>query len=345
MKQLLFGVHLPVMGFSSDSNISNNSDSNNKKKQPFTREQILSIARKAESLGYDSLSVNDHIVFRTSWLDSLSTLSAVAAVTNRIKLGTSILNIVVRNPVICAKALSAIDILSSGRLFAAGVGPGSHKGDYDVCGIPFEQRWSRFNEALEILHIFWNNGTREEQDDDDLRSSTSTLHVDYNGKYYQLEKISIGPKPFQKPHPPIFIGTWGSSEAGLRRAAKYGDGWMASAYNITPDKFREKWNILLSYRKRLGRDIESFENSVMSMFGYIDNDKDKVDRMVKDILSPALGRPAQQLENLLLFGSVEECIQKINALSEAGVKRIHFWPISDFEGQIEIFRKEIVSQY
>ena len=344
MKQIVFGVHLPVMAFNSSSG-SNKRDTGKEKQQPNTREQILSIAIKAESLGYDSLSVNDHIVFRTSWLDSLSTLSAVAAVTNRIKLGTSILNIVVRNPVICAKALSAIDILSSGRLFAAGVGPGSHKGDYDVCGIPFEQRWSRFNEALEILHVLWNNGEREEQDDDDLKSSTSILHVDYNGKYYQLEKISIGPKPFQKPHPPIFIGTWGSSEAGLRRAAKYGDGWMASAYNITTDKFRQNWNILLSYRKRLGMDSESFENSVMSMFGYIDSDKDKVHRMVKDILSPALGRSVEQLENLLLFGSVEECIQKINALSEAGVKRIHFWPISDFEGQIEIFRKEIVSHY
>src|SRR5919199_6443934 len=134
MKRLLFGVHLPVMGFSSDSSISNNNRSNNKKNrgkkkkhQYYAREQILSIARKAESLGYDSLSVNDHIVFRTSWLDSLSPLSAVAAITNSIKLGTSILNIVVRNPVVCAKSLAAIDILSSGRLFAAGVGPGSYK--------------------------------------------------------------------------------------------------------------------------------------------------------------------------------------------------------------------------
>src|ERR687887_207880 len=354
MKQLLFGLHLPVMGFSRDhSGINNNIGSNNNKKnaekekqqQSFTKEQIFSIARKAESLGYASLSVNDHIIFRTGWLDALSTLSAVAAVTNRIKLGTSIPNIVVRSPVICANSLSAIDILSSGRLFAAGVGPGSHKADYDVCGIPFEQRWSRFNEALEILHILWDNGKREEQDDDDLRSSTSTLHEEYNGKYYQLEKISIAPKPFQKPHPPIFIGTWGSSEAGLRRAAKYGDGWMASAYNITPDKFIEKWNILLSYRKRLGKYDESFENCIMSMFGYIDKDEDKVHRMVKDTLSPVLGRPIEQLENLLLFGSVEECIQKIDAFHEAGVKRIHFWPISDFEGQIEIFRKEIVSHY
>ena len=354
MKQLLFGLHLPVMEFSSDrSSTSNNGGSNNskngvkEKRQQFTREHILSIARKAESLGYDSLSVNDHIVFRTSWLDSLSTLSAVAAVTNRIKLGTSILNIVVRSPVICANSLAAIDILSSGRLFAAGVGPGSHKADYDVCGIPFEQRWSRFNEALQILHILWDNGWEEEEDDDDNgKSITPTLsYIDYVGKYYLLEKTSMAPKPFQKPRPPIFIGTWGSSEAGLRRAAKYGDGWMASAYNITPDKFKEKWNQLLSYRKRLGKESESFENCIMSMFGYIDNDKDKVHRMVKDILSPALGRPAEQLENLLLFGSVEECIQKINAFHEAGVKRIHFWPISDFEEQIEIFRNGIVSRY
>ncbi len=129
IKKLAFGVHLPVMGF--DSNTSSSNDNRNgvrEKERPYSREQILSIARKAESLGYDSLSVNDHIVFRTSWLDSLCTLSSVAAITDRIKLGTSIVNIVVRTPVLCAKSLSAIDILSSGRLFAAGVGPGSHKG-------------------------------------------------------------------------------------------------------------------------------------------------------------------------------------------------------------------------
>ena len=316
MEKILFGVHLPVMGFDNTNHEKKGID-----ESPDAREQILSIIKKAEFLGYDSLSV----------------LSAAAAVTNKIKLGTSILNIVVRTPVICANALSAIDILSSGRLFAAGVGPGSHKGDYDVCGIPFEQRWSRFKEALEILYKLWDY-TQAEQN--------SVLDkVDYNGKHYQLEKVSFAPKPYQRPHPPIFIGTWGSSEAGLKRVAKYGDGWMASAYNITSDKFKEKWDILLSYRKRLGKDTDSFENSIMSMFGYIDNDKYKVRKVVKDILSPALGRPAQQLEDSLLFGSVEECTQKINAFYEAGVKRIHFWPINDFEEQIEIFKKDRACNY
>ena len=83
----------------------------------------------------------------------------------------------------------------------------------------------------------------------------------------------------------------------------------------------------------------------MSMFGYIGNNKYKGRKMIKDLLSPALGRPAEQLEKSLLFGSVEECIQKINAFYEAGVKRIHFWPISDFEEQIEIFKKDIACNY
>ncbi len=299
---------------------------------PISREQIISFARKAEELGYDSLSVNDDIVFKTDWLDAISSLSAIAAVTNRIKIGTSILNVVVRNPVICAQALSSIDIISEGRLFA-GLGPGSSKGDYDACGVPFEDRWKRFSEALEVIHALWN-----EKDEPDSQS------LDYEGKYYRLKGASIQPKPYQKPHPPIMIASWGS-EQGLRRVAKYGDGWMASAYNITPAKFREKWTLLLNYRKEMNKDVEQFENSLMTMFGYIDNDKEMVQSMVKKVLSPSLGRSADELNNLLLFGSSDACIKKISLLYESGVKRIHFWPINNYLQQIEIFFKEIVKNF
>lgn len=119
--------------------------------------------------------------------------------------------------------------------------------------------------------------------------------------YYKMRNVSTEPQPVQKPHPPILIGSWGS-EAGLKRVAKYGDGWMASAYNITPEKFKEKWKTVLSYRSFNNKDIKSFQNSMMSMFGYIDNDKEKVHGMVKNILSPALGRSPEDLERLLLFG-------------------------------------------
>jgi alkanesulfonate monooxygenase SsuD/methylene tetrahydromethanopterin reductase-like flavin-dependent oxidoreductase (luciferase family) len=295
------------------------------KVEPTTNEQIISLAQYAEALGYDSLSVNDHIVFHTSWLDAISTLSAVASSTTHISIGTSILNIVVRNPVVCAKALAAIDILSSGRLFA-GVGPGSHRGDYDACGIDFNERWPRFSEALEILVKLLSNSN----------STSGSRAFDYSGQYYNLKDILLMPKPVQKPHPPIYVGSWGS-DVGLKRLARHSNGWMASAYNITPEKFKEKWNFLVDYRKSLGKAKaleEPFDNSVMSMFGYIDDNKDKVRKVVKEILSPALRRPAEDLEQMLLFGSLDECLGKIRNLVDAGVKRIHFWPMLDYKNQI-----------
>ena len=300
-----------------------------------TKEQIISLAQYAEALGYDSLSVNDHIVFHTSWLDALSTLSAVAASTTRILIGTSILNIVVRNPVVCAKALAAIDILSSGRLFA-GVGPGSYRGDYDACGIDFSERWPRFSEALEILVTLLSS------DNNNNNNSGNSRPFDYKGKYYTLKDVLLTPKPVQKPHPPIYVGSWGS-DIGLKRVAKYSNGWMASAYNITPAKFKEKWNFLLAYRKSLGKkeEEEPFDNSVMTMFGYIHDDKDKVREVVKEMLSPALRRPAEDLEQTLLFGSLDECLRKIRNLVDAGVKRIHFWPVLDYEDQISKFKTGI----
>ncbi|HKQ22486.1 MAG TPA: hypothetical protein VJS91_10635 [Nitrososphaeraceae archaeon] len=123
------------------------------------------------------------------------------------------------------------------------------------------------------------------------------------------------------------------------------NGWMASAYNITPDKFKEKWNLLLAYRKDLNKDVNSFENSVMTMFGYIDDDNEKVHEMAKNVLSPALGRSAEELENLLLFGSTDQCLKKIKQLYESGVQRIHFWPVNDYIRQIEKFSKEIMPNF
>ena len=299
-----------------------------------TKEQIISLAQYAETLGYDSLSINDHIVFHTSWLDAISTLSAVAASTTHILVGTSILNIVVRNPVVCAKALAAIDILSSGRLFA-GVGPGSYRGDYEACGIDFNERWSRFSEALQMIVMMLTSSDNNNNGNDMLFA--------YKGRYYTLKDALLTPKPVQKPHPPIYVGSWGS-DVGLKRLAKYSNGWMASAYNITPAKFKEKWNFLLAYRKSLGKEEdELFDNSVVSMFGYIHDDKDKVHKVVREILAPALRRPAEDLEQMLLFGSIDECLRKVRNLVDAGVKRVHFWPVLDYEDQIRIFKNGISS--
>ena len=92
----------------------------------------------------------------------------------------------------------------------------------------------------------------------------------------------------------------------------------------------------------MGKDTTRFGNSVVSMFGYIDNNKEKIRKIVRDVLSPVLGRSSDELEGLLVFGSIDECIKKIKVFLEAGVNSIHFWPVNDYLEQIEIFSKEII---
>jgi len=312
-ERIVFGVHLPVMMFSRGC---------------LDSKEIREFAESAEDQGFDFISVNDHVVFRTGWqiLDPLASLAIATSATSKIRLGTSILNIVVRNPVVAVKALSSLDVLSAGRLFA-GVGAGSHKPDYDACGVAFEEKWPRFTESLEVLRRLWSESP-----------------ASYHGEFYTFENLVMEPKPIQRPHPPIWIGSWGS-DRGLRRVARYGDGWMASAYNITPEGFSEKWKRLRFYAEELGRDPNLIGNAVVTMFTYLSKDQDKARLVVKSTLSPALGRPPEELGRLLPFGTPEQCIQKIRRLAEAGVKRVHIWPVQDELEQMETFSDQVMPQF
>jgi probable F420-dependent oxidoreductase len=306
-----FGVHLPVVMFGS--------------RCPDSKE-IREFAERAEKLGFDFISANDHMVFRAGLLDPLVSLTIAATATSKIRLGTSILNIVVRSPVVAAKALSSLDVLSSGRIFA-GVGPGSHKPDYDVCGIAFEERWPRFTESLEVLERLWSESP-----------------ASYRGKFYTFENLVMEPKPIQRPHPPIWVGSWGS-DRGLMRVAKYGDGWMASAYNITPEGFCERWQRLRLYAEELGRDPSLLGNAVVTMFTYLSKDRQKTTLVAESTLAPVLERPWEQLQKRLPFGTPEQCTQKIRRLAEAGVKRVHIWPVQDELEQMEIFSDQVMPQF
>jgi Luciferase-like monooxygenase len=197
------GVHLPLMSF---------------------RDEALSLRRLAEAVDaardceFAAISVNDHFVFSTPWLDGPTALASVIDRSGDMTLATTVTLPVLRGPVLLAKALAAIDVLSEGRLIAA-LGPGSSSRDYDLLGIPFDERWKRFDEAIPTLRALLNR--------DDRR-------LDAN--YYALPAgVELAPAPHRVRGIPLWIGSWGS-RAGLRRVAGAGDGWLASAYNTTPER-------------------------------------------------------------------------------------------------------------
>jgi probable F420-dependent oxidoreductase len=302
-----YGAHLPLIDLAGQS---------------WTLHRLLEYAQTAESVGFQALSANDHLVFGRPWLDGPTALAAVLSRTGQMALATTVALPVVRGPVALAKSLAAIDLLSGGRL-VVGVGPGSSARDYAAVGVPFEERWKRLDEAVQALRALWlGDGTP------------------YRGKFYSTEGVMLEPRPAQRSGPPIWIGSWGS-EAGLRRVARLGDGWLASAYNTTPEAFAAAWGRVADQLEAFGKDPNRFPNAIATMFFYVTEDRATLERIVRDVLTPTLRRPEQELRELLLVGSTEDCAQKLAAYRAAGAQRIFLWPVEDELRQLATFQERV----
>ena len=302
-----YGAHLPLIDLD---------------RQPWTLHRLLEYAQTAETMGFQALSANDHLVFGRPWLDGPTALAAVLGRTGRMALATTVALPVVRGPVALAKSLAAIDLLSGGRL-VVGVGPGSSARDYAAVGIPFEERWKRLDEAVQALRALW------------LGEGTP-----YRGEFYSTEGVTLEPRPAQRSGPPIWIGSWGS-EAGLRRVARLGDGWLASAYNTTPVAFAADWRRLADQLEVLGKDPNRFPNAIATMFFYVTEDSATSERIVRDVLTQTLKRPEQELRERLLVGPAEDCAQKLAAYRAAGAQRIFLWPVEDELRQLATFQERV----
>ena len=274
-------------------------------------------------MGFGALAANDHLLFPRPWLDGPTALAAVLAVTGRMTLATTVALPVVRGPVALAKSLAAIDVLSGGRL-VVGVGPGSSGRDYAAVGIPFAERWERLEEAVRALRALWRGEGRP-----------------FEGRFYSTEGITLEPHPAQRPGPPIWIGSWGS-EAGLRRTARVGDGWLASAYNTTPEAFANGRRRLAEHLRAAGKDPDRFPNAVATMFFHVTENRAAAERIIQDMLVPMLNRPEEELRRRLLVGPAQECAEKVSFYRAAGAQCLFLWPVEDEVRQLNVFRERVV---
>lgn len=292
--------------------------------QRFDVDHLARYVETAVELGFEAVCANDHVVFGSPWLDGPTALSAVVSYSGNARLVTTVANPVVRGPAVLAKALAALDVLSSGRV-VAGLAPGSSEGDYASVGVPFAQRWERFDEAV--------------------RATRALLRGDsFVGTHYTVDE-PLTPLPVQPGGPPLWLGSWGS-DAGMRRVARLGDGWLASAYNLGADEFRAGW---ASLRERLagrGRDAEGFATALGTMWFHID--ALRADDVLTNRLAPVVHRPVEQLRKRLAFGTGEAVLEKVAAFREAGVQWMFVWPVGDRVGddveQLHRFNNEIVAR-
>lgn len=189
------------------------------------RDAILGIAKTAETLGFDSVWVSDHIVipeshqgFGNVFYEPIATLTYIAALTTKIYLGTSVIILPYRNPIILAKMVSTLDVLSNGRVIL-GVGTGWLKEEFQALGVPYEKRGKMTDEHIQVLKTLWGQERPK-----------------FIGMYNKFEDINFLPKPIQKPCPPIWIG--GNSRKAIERAVNLGHGWHPEG--LTPEEVKEK---------------------------------------------------------------------------------------------------------
>jgi probable F420-dependent oxidoreductase len=178
---------------------------------------IVRVARTAESAGYESIWTGEHVVLidpqeapspsppETRMVDTVAALAFAAAHTERVKLGSGIILLAQRNPVVLAKELASVDVLSKGRLIF-GVGVGYVPGEFEAIGVPYEERGARTSEHIEAIRALWTQDKPE-----------------FEGRFSSFSGIQSHPRPVQQPHPPILVG--GMSPPAYRRAVAHGDGW------------------------------------------------------------------------------------------------------------------------
>ena len=280
---------------------------------------------KMEQLGFDSLWVWDHVLLGVEpnfpIIEALTLLTAIAARTKKIKLGTGILVLPLRNPVLLAKQLSSMDLLSGGRLIM-GMASGWYKREFDAVGVPFEQRGKIMDENLEIVTKFWTEPMVKGQ--------------------YAYHKIPAGvmyPKPVQKPRPPILIG--GYVDRVLKRAAVAGDGWLTYFYR--PDSFARSWSKIRDFAKEAGKDPDHLLNGAQLPIR-IGKSRAAVESEMMEWLGKEWDYAAwsESTKDSAVIGTVDECVEQLKAHLAVGVQKLIFVPYRYEMEQIEIIAREII---
>jgi F420-dependent oxidoreductase-like protein len=285
-----FGVFLPFYSFRGEANDS---------LSLFA--QIRDVVLECEQLGYDSVWLDDHLMFeKRSLLECWTMLSALSVVTSKIKLGTMVLCNGFRNPALLAKMAATLDVISNGRL-EFGIGAGVQEDEHVAYGIPFlkpHPRISRLEEAVEIVKKMWTQGK-----------------TSYQGKYYRTNEAVCEPKPVQKPYPPITIGGSGEKRT-LKVTAQHADRYDWGPVPL--ELYRHKLDVLESHCKAVGRDFRKIEKSCwLGDQIFIVTDQKELDKKVSELRPKSVSM--EDFKKLNFVATPEECRQKMKQYASLGV--------------------------
>ncbi len=310
-RKVRFGVHLPTR------KVVSSSQGDRIKLHTLTQREILGMADAAEEAGYDILSLGDSILAKPR-LEVITTLAAAAARTRHIQLLTAVLIPVLRPPILLADQLATVDHIASGRLML-GIGVGEPtdivRKEFRDLNLEFKKRGKQSDELLRLLKKLWTES-----------------NVTHHGEFYHYDNVNVEPKPFQQPHPPLYIAAGhynfsdGKVEGPFRRVAELGDGWISAL--ITPDERKEAWRQIVGETQKLGRDPLQIDRVCFISINIRPSREQAIEEM-RDFLSGYLGESFEQFFNRAAdlhrwgaFGTLADCLEIIRAYIDSGADAI-----------------------
>jgi len=273
---------------------------------------IKPYAMLCEELGYDTLWAPDHFVLGDAMYECWTLLAAIAAATQKIRIGPLLLCYSHRNPSLVAKMAATLDVISGGRL-NFGLGAGWHKDEHLAYGFGWSDEPARrirgMIEAIEIVKALW---TQEE--------------VTYKGTVFSTNEAVCNPKPVQKPHQPVWIG--GGGEKLLRAVASYADAWNVPA--LPAEEYARKLKVLKTHCERNGRQFEKIEKSMETRI-MVTNDQWELERIKKWLISFSSynihAPPPTDILDKYIVGNSDACCRRIEEYQRAGVQHLTLYPL------------------
>lgn len=303
--------------------------------EPLDFEELAAYTARAEALGFSSVFAWDHLFLGTKtyfpFLESLTVLAALAARTERIRLGTGVLVMALRDPTTLAKVTSTIDLISGGR-FVLGTASGWYKKEFEALGVPFDRRGKVLVRNLEILTRLWS-----EQSVDHVADG-----ADGSPGALELRRVVMEPKPVQQPRPPILLG--GYADVVLKRAATLADGWLTYLYR--PESFTSSWDKIRRYAEQAGRDPDSLQNASQVPICVADSYED-ADRRVKHFVERYFDVPpwSDATVESAIRGTPEQCAEQIAEHAAVGVHELVLMPVDYDLQQVEVIGQQILPAF
>ena len=273
----------------------------------------------AEELGFSSIWILDRIYSPSKVPDAMTMLAWASAVTSRVRLGTAVLLLPHRHPILLAKEVSTLDYISGGRL-DLGIGLGGREIEFHSLGMKLEERLKRFRDNLAAMRAIW-----------------SGPDAAFEGRFVNFSNVNIEPRPVQKGNLPIWIG--GEADGVLKRTAELADGWIGGARN-TPEILADKISKIKAFARERGRDPDSLGYASLE-YMTIDEDVEKARARNRGLATSVYG-PAFDSDTYTTFGDLNTCVARLQTVVDAGCNEIIISPPDLDIAHLTRLAKEVV---